>query len=260
MKKIILALLLFKIVDVYSQNIEVIYEVQFQSQNENKNIRTEYMTLKIVNKSSVFMPSKYIPESKQIDEDTYLNFIIVQNNNALKYYGKFSSLHYFYEEQIPNTWNLSLTKSYTWKNYTCNDAKIKLDDRNWNVMYSSDIPFNYGPYKFSGLPGLVLKASSEDGEYQFEMVEIKKIDTEQGKENYNSFQKIEKTKLHLYINNFIKDPAANDFLLINSFGDSYDYTFKGKNSEEYKSNKKFMVEIINKYNNPIDKKTHILVF
>jgi len=247
---------------LYSQNVEVIYKVNFQPKQHDKNFRTEYMKLQISGKISEFSPVTVHSDSlKKIDDDTYLNFNVLISNSTLKYYSRFSDLKYFFQEEVPTNWILSKQKSSRWNGYTTYEAKIKLDGREWTALYAPEIPVNSGPYKFSGLPGLILKISSDDGEYIFEMFQLRKVeDCPQIQQKFNNYQRITKRKLHQYINDFIKDPAARSILLVNSFGDGYDYVFKGKNTEDYRNTNQFMRDIINKFNNPIDRKTFILVF
>ena len=45
--------------------------------------------------------------------------------------------------------------------------------REWTVFYTEDIPLMDGPWKFHGLPGLIMKASDENGHYTFECIGIK---------------------------------------------------------------------------------------
>ncbi len=247
---------------LYSQNVEVIYKVNFQPKQHDKNFRTEYMKLQISGKISEFSPVTVHSDSlKKIDDDTYLNFNVLISNSTLKYYSRFSDLQYFFQEKIPDNWILSKQKKSKWNGYTTYEAKIKLDGREWTALYAPEIPVNSGPYKFSGLPGLILKVSSDDGEYHFEMFQLRKVEeANQLQNNFSNYQQISKSKLHQYINDFIKDPAARSILLVNSFGDSYDYVFKGKSTEDYKNTNQFMKDIINKFNNPVDRKTFILVY
>ena len=47
--------------------------------------------------------------------------------------------------------------------------------RNWIAWYTTDIPIQDGPYKFNGLPGLILKINDETGSHSFQFIGIKKI-------------------------------------------------------------------------------------
>lgn len=51
--------------------------------------------------------------------------------------------------------------------YACRIARTRYAGRLWEVRYTTDIPLNFGPWKLSGLPGLILKAADSTGEYGF---------------------------------------------------------------------------------------------
>ncbi|AZA74460.1 GLPGLI family protein [Chryseobacterium indoltheticum] len=40
----------------------------------------------------------------------------------------------------------------------------------WYFKYSPEILFPYGPMKFSGLPGLIIKITDDKGDFDFELV------------------------------------------------------------------------------------------
>lgn len=46
--------------------------------------------------------------------------------------------------------------------YTCQEATGDFRGRKYKVYFSPDIPFKNGPYKFDGLPGLILEVRSLD--------------------------------------------------------------------------------------------------
>lgn len=51
--------------------------------------------------------------------------------------------------------------------YECVKAYTDFHGRKWSVWFTTDIPVSNGPWKFGGLPGLILEASSDDGKYSF---------------------------------------------------------------------------------------------
>lgn len=51
--------------------------------------------------------------------------------------------------------------------YECQTAEADYHGRHWTVWFSSDIPLQDGPWKLSGLPGLILEASEPSGQHHF---------------------------------------------------------------------------------------------
>ena len=44
--------------------------------------------------------------------------------------------------------------------------------RTWEAWFAEELPFNDGPYKFSGLPGLILSIADTQNHYRFELVSV----------------------------------------------------------------------------------------
>ena len=78
-----------------------------------------------------------------------------------------------YEEEMPK-FDWELTDSVTTVlGYECRSAQCKFRGREWTVFYTEDIPLMDGPWKLHGLPGLIMKASDENGHYTFECIGIR---------------------------------------------------------------------------------------
>lgn len=72
-----------------------------------------------------------------------------------------------YEESVPQIpWKLE-TEKKTIAGMSCQKATGKFGGRSWEVWFAPDLPFPYGPYKFGGLPGLILEACDTEGEYHY---------------------------------------------------------------------------------------------
>ncbi len=56
--------------------------------------------------------------------------------------------------------------------YLCKKATVHLRGRDWEVWYTPEIPMYYGPWKFYGLPGLIVAAYESTGEYWFQLTKI----------------------------------------------------------------------------------------
>lgn len=60
--------------------------------------------------------------------------------------------------------------------YNCNKATASFRGRNYTAWYAPDIPVSDGPWKFTGLPGLILKIEDDLNHYSFECIAIEKSD------------------------------------------------------------------------------------
>jgi GLPGLI family protein len=68
--------------------------------------------------------------------------------------------------------------------YTCQKAGIYFRGRDYTVYFTIDIPYSDGPWKFSGLPGMILEATSDDEAATYSII-AEKVEL---KETTNSIQ------------------------------------------------------------------------
>lgn len=81
-------------------------------------------------------------------------------------------LKYYYVEKIPSfQWNI-LPDTLTIMTYLCQKANCHFRGREYIAWFTPDIPINSGPWKFGGLPGLILKISDAANKYNFECIKI----------------------------------------------------------------------------------------
>lgn len=82
-------------------------------------------------------------------------------------------------------WKLSNDKTSPIFDYTVKKAKLNFGGRNWTAFYTVEIPFQEGPYKFAGLPGLILKIYDDKKDYFFEIKGITKEINNLEKRNFS---------------------------------------------------------------------------
>ena len=58
--------------------------------------------------------------------------------------------------------------------YKCKKATCEFRGRKWTAWFSEKIPVSEGPWKFGGLPGLILRAEDENKEHLFYATSIRK--------------------------------------------------------------------------------------
>ncbi|WP_175621407.1 GLPGLI family protein [Chryseobacterium schmidteae] len=121
-----------------------------------------------------------------------------------------------YTEDLKLNWKISNEKQKIGE-YNTQKATAQYGGRTWTAWFSSDIPFQDGPYKFSGLPGLIVKIEDADKNYSWVLQGNKKI------KEYNEFSYIEslmqatggkpkeltREKFDKTFNDFKKDPFAS---------------------------------------------------
>lgn len=79
---------------------------------------------------------------------------------------------YAVTESLPKMiWKL-FKESKKIKNYTCKKATTIFRGRTYEVWYTEKIPITIGPWKFNGLPGLILSAEDKEGIYKWEVKSI----------------------------------------------------------------------------------------
>lgn len=85
---------------------------------------------------------------------------------------------YKYEETTPNfKWNITQEKLDT-LDYHCKMATCSYAGREYKAWFTEDIPVSFGPWKLCGLPGLIIKAETVDGDYHFVLKSIEKVESD----------------------------------------------------------------------------------
>jgi GLPGLI family protein len=71
-----------------------------------------------------------------------------------------------YDDPVKFTWNIQPEKQKIGE-YNTQKATTEFGGRKWTAWFSSDIPFQDGPYKFYGLPGLIVKIEDDEKNYSW---------------------------------------------------------------------------------------------
>ncbi|MDR2204944.1 MAG: GLPGLI family protein [Flavobacteriaceae bacterium] len=85
-----------------------------------------------------------------------------------------SPIQLAYNETPQFEWKL-FPKKMKIGEYNAQKATTTFGGRTWTAWFCNDIPFPDGPYKFSGLPGLIVKVEDEDKNYSWELQGNKKV-------------------------------------------------------------------------------------
>lgn len=78
--------------------------------------------------------------------------------------------------------------------YLCTEATASYGGREWVAWFAEDIPSQFGPWKFNGLPGLILKVADTDGIHDFSAISFKHGSTPVAKPDNNLISKTTRDK------------------------------------------------------------------
>ena len=99
---------------------------------------------------------------------TFLYIFRSATDNQMTVYDKAGSIeHGYYTEPLGEIeWEVSdSTKNIL--GYDCVMATTNYHGRKWTAWFTPDIPLQEGPWKLTGLPGLILEASESTGQHSF---------------------------------------------------------------------------------------------
>jgi GLPGLI family protein len=115
---------------------------------------------------------------------------------------------YVYEEDLPNQiWELTADKKMIYS-YSCQKAKTTFRGRVYEAWYTNEIPINNGPWKFGGLPGLVLNISDSTGSYVFECVGIENLKKKEAIKKYDwPYEKITRKEFYTLLRRMYFNPV-----------------------------------------------------
>lgn len=85
--------------------------------------------------------------------------------------------------------------------YVCTLAKARHRGRNYTACFAKDFPVSDGPYKFNGLPGLILEIYDDQHQFYFTVIDLKKIPETTVTISYNRFSP---TTLEKYFSDKLK--------------------------------------------------------
>ncbi len=135
----------------------------------------------------------------------------------VQYTDQISMKTFGYDDAVKFDWKISPEKA-TIGEYKTQKATAEFAGRTWTAWFSQDIPFPDGPYKFYGLPGLIVKLEDEGKNYSWELKGNKTVENweemsyaEKINQKYGMSQVpviITREKFEKSYDNFKADPLA----------------------------------------------------
>lgn len=80
-------------------------------------------------------------------------------------------------DELNYTWQIT-NETKKIKDYTCYKATTTFRGNTFEAWFTPDIPINAGPWKWYGLPGLIVEASDKDQSVVFKLEKIEKLTEE----------------------------------------------------------------------------------
>ncbi|MCT2562516.1 GLPGLI family protein [Chryseobacterium herbae] len=198
-KLTILLIFIFTTSLVFAQNQRFTYEYSFKMDSLNKeNVEKEIMNLDITKEGSNFYSALLISrdslfkaqfergkasQSMIFDmrkvKQTKVNFRVSKDYPNLEtiYHTSISASNIALKEQNKINWTI-IPETKTIEGFKVQKATTTFGGRNWIAWFTNDIQIQDGPYKFCGLPGLILSVGDDKGDHIFNLVGSKKLNYE----------------------------------------------------------------------------------
>ncbi|RNA60915.1 GLPGLI family protein [Chryseobacterium nematophagum] len=205
-----------------------VYQVTMKPEAANKNdIKTENAYLDISSEKSLFYSENRLKRDSIIQSNVQnggmrgfnreqmegvrsnINYTVEKDKANQKTYFKdrLGRDMYSYEEERPLNWKIS---SETTKigDYKVQKAETDFAGRKWTAWFTTDLPYQDGPYKFGGLPGLIVKIEDSQGDYSFDLMKNYKIEEFPTLTQFGNTLKVKRTDFVKQQEKFKADPMA----------------------------------------------------
>ncbi|MGZ5198092.1 MAG: GLPGLI family protein [Kaistella sp.] len=191
------ALFLFVGVMLSAQNNRVIYEYKFAPDStKTDSLKTEWMYLDIGKTGSKFYSKSTFESDSTVQESIKKQLSSGMRNVSISRQRQGGEINYEVEKTYPeyktylvanignDTYKVLEDRKMNWKiapekkqigEFKVQKATTDFAGRNWTAWFTADVPIQDGPYKFSGLPGLIVEISDQTGTHKMELKGLKKI-------------------------------------------------------------------------------------
>ncbi len=196
MKKLLINLFLILGVLAIAQNKRFIYEYKFISDSTNvDDVKTEMMFLDTTKDGSKYYSYTVFNSDSIMKVDLEKQLAATGSINVKSDMRK-GNVRYSVTKTYPDykinlhcrlgmdAYNISDDRKINWKissekekigEWNAQKAEADFAGRHWIAWFSTEIPIQDGPYKFRGLPGLIVKVEDKTGSHKMELKGIKNI-------------------------------------------------------------------------------------
>lgn len=177
-------------------DIQIDYKMSYLPDSNSVTIREEYMELLVNDMFSLFQSKSkgrldsahhaskrgegsMVPEGFWSVNRTAFHYQILKTGDSIITRDEYRlrknyEYHYYLDRKDTFDWVIKGDTS-TIAGLMCQKAEVDFGGRKWIAWFTPEIPIADGPYKFCGLPGLILTLVDTTGSWQFAFVGIKNV-------------------------------------------------------------------------------------
>lgn len=171
--------------------IQCIYKLDYQPDSTDKtSAKSENMLLLIDGGNSVFKSqNKNVIDSIDLipfgtgdlngmlklmnSNRANFRFTITKDSTSEVRYMDYIDINVYEYTEPKNSFKWEISgDSATLNGYHCQKATTIYGGRRWTAWFTNEIPISEGPYKFGGLPGLIIKTNDDSNYYTFTLTEL----------------------------------------------------------------------------------------
>lgn len=255
---------------MFSQSYKIIYEFKWKVEQDAKDYNSELTALITGDGESYFEAlTKFKYDSLKTemanqglrsfpapkDQWRFQPLIIkdVKNQNIKSEYEFFDKI-YLTKYTCKHVWKIYPEKT-TIFGYNAQKAETNFGGRKWIAWFTNEIPINEGPYKFYGLPGLILDIKDSEDNFLFNIKALSKEKNSIDQRNrYTAKVNLTPKQWEVFWEKYKSEPSMI-FANLNEPNQTFSYVYNGKNvdSKEAKdSYNKAEKEKLNHFKIPLE--------
>lgn len=166
-----------------AQTNRFFYEVKFKEDSTQTEYQKVFMVLDINPDETKYYDNTFLEKdsinkangSQNTNWTSQIPITRKRNSNKNINYTFIDDQLYSYPTEDLIQWKLSdKTKKYL--HFDLQEASADFGGRKWTAWFTKEIPLSEGPYKFTGLPGLIVLLEDNRNQYNFALVKSKKLE------------------------------------------------------------------------------------
>lgn len=209
MKKIILFLALLPLITLNAQIHRFYYLLTYKPDKDSAKTIDQMTVLDIQNKESLYASYDQIAfdslstvgikkmretglefQWDKLGKPPLMSDRVIKNGNEIIHKDIKDFFSCKYKESFSLTWKIESEKM-KFNIYDVQKATVTYAGRKWIAWFTTEIPFQDGPYKFFGLPGLIVKIEDDKQNFLWQMVGNKKYNSADGLEKLDYMERQE---------------------------------------------------------------------